>query len=126
MRIIDVDAEPWSIEFFKSLQPLLNWTVHLEPHLHCRKIADTLLVIWSGRKEADGRRWVHVSMSRPSRLPSWGDVREVKDAFIGRERRALQILPPQSQYVNLHKYVLHLWHCVDDDGLPDFRVEGMI
>jgi hypothetical protein len=121
-----VEAEDWAIAFFKSLGPFINWTIHRDPTLHARKIADTLLVLWSGRTEKDGRRWVHVSCSRPSRLPSWEDVREVKDAFIGRDRRALQVLPPQDQYVNMHKHCLHLWCCVDDDGLPDFRVEGLV
>jgi hypothetical protein len=121
-----IDAEPWAEEFFESLAPFINWTISHHPTLSARKIADTLMVVWSARKEADGRRWVHVSLSRPSRLPSWEDVRKVKDAFIGRERKALQILPPQAEYVNIHNHVLHLWHCLDGDGLPDFRVEGMI
>jgi hypothetical protein len=121
-----VDAEPWSVEFFKALGPFINWNIFLEPSLHAKKIADTLLVVWSGRTEADGKRWVHVSCSRPSRLPSWGDIREVKDAFIGRERRALQVLPPAAEYVNIHPNCLHLWHCLDGDGMPDFRIQGML
>jgi hypothetical protein len=120
-----VEAEDWANAFFDSLLPYINWTVQHNPE-RAYKIADNLMVVWSAVREADGRRWVHVSLSRPSRLPSWDDVREVKDTFIGRDRRALQILPPQSEYVNKHKYVLHLWHCLDDDGLPDFRHEGQI
>lgn len=119
-------AEPWAEEFWGTLGPFINWTIIWEPALHARKIADTLLVIWSGRIEKDGRRWIHASCSRPSRLPSWEDLREVKDTFIGRDRRALQILPPHTEYVNIHKHVLHLWHCLDDGGLPDFRIDGMI
>jgi hypothetical protein len=122
-----VVAEEWSEAFFRSNQPWINWNVYNDPRgVHARKIGDTLLVIFSGQRERDGRRWAHVSMSRPSRLPSWDDVREVKDTFIGRDRRAIQILPPQAEYVNLHKNVLHLWHCLDGDGLPDFRIDGQI
>src|SRR3990167_1384383 len=80
-----------------------------------------LTVICSARVERDGRRWMHVSCSRPSSLPTWEDLRLVKDTFIGIERKAIQVLPPQSEYVNLHPYVLHLWSCLDGDGLPDFR-----
>lgn len=121
-----MDAEPWAVEFFKSLAPFINWNIFHEPTMHARKLGDTLLVVFSARREADGRRWAHVSLSRPSRLPSWEDVREVKNAFIGRDRRALQVLPPEAEYVNIHAHCLHLWHCLDDDGLPDFRVEGMV
>lgn len=124
---LTVEAEEWAEAFFASLQPWLNWTVHDSPAgVHARKIGDTMLVIFSAQRERDDRRWVHVSVSRPSRLPSWDDLREVKDTFIGRDRRALQILPPRAEYVNFHKNVLHLWHCLDGDGLPDFRHDGMI
>jgi hypothetical protein len=59
-------------------------------------------------------------------MPSWEDCRLVKDTFIGRDRRALQILPPASEYVNIHPYCLHLWSCLDGAGLPDFRHGGQI
>jgi len=79
-----------------------------------------LVVILSGAREADGNRWLHVSASRPSRLPSWEDLRLVKDAFIGPDRYACQVFPPQDKYVNIGP-VLHLW-CPVDGGwpLPEF------
>jgi len=85
-----------------------------------------LTVMVTAKRERDERRWLHVSVSHTSRLPDWKDLREVKDIFIGRERRALQVLPPESEYVNIHPRVLHLWCCLDGDGLPDFRVGGAI
>lgn len=85
------------------------------------KIGDDLMVLCSQSVEADGRMWFHVSMSRPTRLPTWQDVRRVKDAFIGKDQKAVQVFPPQSEYVNIHPHVLHLFHCMDGDVLPDFR-----
>lgn len=85
-----------------------------------------LMVIVSGHLEADGKRWVHVSFSRPHKLPSWEDIRRVKDTFIGPERLAIQVFPPEAQYVNIHQTCLHLWHCVDGDPCPDFRHGGQI
>lgn len=82
---------------------------------------DDLVVMISGRTEADGRRWVHVSASHKNRTPTWEKMCEVKRLFLG-DRRALQIHPSEGEYVNLHPYCLHLWCCLDDDGLPDFRV----
>lgn len=79
-----------------------------------------LVVILSANREGDGRRWLHLSVSRRNRLPSWEDLREVKAIFLGPTRKAIQILPPEAEYVNLHPYVLHLWACLDGDPLPDF------
>lgn len=79
-----------------------------------------LTVIASGATELDGRRWWHVSVAHPRRLPTWEELREVKDLFIGRDRKAIQVLPRQAEYVNIHPHCLHLWHCLDDDGLPYF------
>ncbi len=79
-----------------------------------------LRVIASGATEADGRRWLHVSCSRPNRIPDWDDLRTVKDLFIGADRKAVQVFPPKAEYVNINSNVLHLWCCLDGDGLPDF------
>lgn len=45
----------------------------------------------------------------PEALPSWEDLRRVKDIFIGREVEAYQVLPKESEYVNVHPFCLHLW-----------------
>lgn len=52
---------------------------------------------------------LHLSVSRRSRTPNWSDLRAVKNLFIGPEQEAHQIMPPESQYVNLHPYCMHLW-----------------
>jgi hypothetical protein len=82
--------------------------------------SDGLCVIVSADVELDGKRWLHVSCSRKDRLPSWNDLRRVKDLFIGMSRTAVQVLPRQEKYVNVHPRVLHLFTCLDDDPLPDF------
>lgn len=82
--------------------------------------ADGLAVIVSAATELDGRRWLHVSCSRATKLPTWNDLKRVKLAFVGRDRTALQILPPEAKYVNINPYVLHLWSCLDGNVTPDF------
>ena len=86
--------------------------------------ADGMSVILSVERCDDGKRWLHVSCARPDRLVDWGDLAAVKRLFIGDHRRALQVLPPASEHVNVHPHCLHLWACLDGDGLPDFRREG--
>lgn len=83
-----------------------------------------LMVILSGATEQDGRRWLHLSCSHQARIPTWRELREVKDVFIGRDRYAYQVLPPDAHYVNINPRVLHLWHCLDADPLPDFTQGG--
>jgi len=85
-----------------------------------------LQVIASVCREADGKRWIHVSFSRPKRLPDWNDIKMVKRDFIGPDRVAIQVLPRESEYYNAHPYCLHLWSCMDGDPVPDFRKEGHI
>ena len=70
----------------------------------------------------DGKDWLHLSVSRAERLPSWDDLTFVKDLFIGSSRTAYQVLPSRDKYVNCHPYVLHLWSCLEGDPLPDFTV----
>jgi hypothetical protein len=68
----------------------------------------------------DGQKWAHISMSRSDRLPSWADVRKVKDLFIGSDEKAIMVLPPDSEYVNAHPFCFHLFCNLDSDPLPDF------
>lgn len=77
-------------------------------------------VIISVSREADGRRWVHVSTSFATRVPTYAELAEVKRLWIGDDRRAMQLFVERAKHVNLHPHTLHLWHCVDGDGLPDF------
>jgi hypothetical protein len=91
-----------------------------------RRNMDRLMVICSATVYGDGKRWMHVSCSTPSRLPTWDELRLVKDTFIGRDRVALQVLPRAAEHVNIHPYVLHLWSCLDGDVTPDFRIAGQI
>jgi len=77
-------------------------------------------VIVSEAVELDGKRWVHLSTAFPSRLPTWAELVKTKELFLGEESRALQIVAPRSEWVNIHPYCLHLFVCLDGDVTPDF------
>lgn len=70
-----------------------------------------LRVISSG--EATGASgvecWEHVSVSLPSRCPTWSEMCFVKELFWGENETVLQFHPARKQYVNIHEFVLHLW-----------------
>lgn len=78
------------------------------------------VVILSGSRQDDGRRWVHLSTSFADRLPTWADLRNVKDLFLGPDLYAVQVMPPRALYVNIHPHVLHLFACADGWPLPEF------
>jgi hypothetical protein len=63
--------------------------------------------------QQDGRWWLHVSVSREKRIPSYEDLADVKRTFVGDQLQALQIFPRAERHVNLHPHCLHLWACVE-------------
>ncbi len=58
-------------------------------------------------------------MSHWNRIPTWGELRSVKELFLGDVYTYL-VLPPKEFYVNVTPTVLHLWHCRDGPQLPEF------
>lgn len=56
-----------------------------------------------------GGGWDHVSVSHKNRTPTWEEMCIAKDIFFSEEECVIQYHPPRSQYVNNHKYVLHMW-----------------
>jgi hypothetical protein len=91
-------------------------------HNRTRKLG----AMFSVERERDGKRWIHISVSHRDRIPTWDELRHVKDWMIGKDKLAIQVLPPDDQYVNIHPRTLHLWHCLDGDPVPDLRHHGAI
>lgn len=65
--------------------------------------------------------WLHLSVSRANRDPTYADLKRVKDAFIGGKRKAIQVFPSDAEHYNHHPHCLHLYAPLDRDPLPDFR-----
>lgn len=83
---------------------------------------DGLVVCLEFEIHSDGSRWLHCSMSRRDRDPSYFDMCRVKELFIGQERKAIQVFPAKSEHYNFHEHCLHLWSCLTSDPLPDLRL----
>lgn len=62
--------------------------------------------------------WLHLSVSRRSCLPNWADLVLVRDEFGFADRMFVQLLPPASAWLNVHSYVLHLFHRLDAETCP--------
>lgn len=80
-------------------------------------------VISSGSANAIEDGWEHVSVSLPSRIPTWDEMNFVKDLFWGEEETVIQFHPKKSQYVNACENCLHLWKRIGTEHeLPPKRL----
>ncbi len=60
--------------------------------------------------------WEHVSVSvKAQRCPTWEEMCFIKDMFWNEDECVMQLHPPIQNYVNEHKYCLHLWKPMDRD-----------
>ena len=53
--------------------------------------------------------WQHVSVSLPSRTPTWDEMNFIKDLFWTEDDCVVQYHPPKKDYVNNCGTCLHLW-----------------
>lgn len=99
---------------WREVQRLADGGQYMSDALH-------LAAIISCSNEADGRAWLHLSVSHRDRVPKWRELVEVKEIFLG-DREAYQVLPPKKRYVNIHPNVLHVFALLDPNAaaLPDF------
>jgi hypothetical protein len=84
------------------------------------------LAVMEGIEMHDGQSWHHVSMSHAARVPSWSEMSEAKQRFIGIDVEAYLVHPPAERYINIDGRVLHWWASVERPRgiLPDFRSES--
>lgn len=51
----------------------------------------------------------HMSISHPTRLPTWEELRDARYKFMAPHIHVAMLLPPKEQYVNVHEYCFQLW-----------------
>lgn len=78
-----------------------------------------LMIIASAGEYDDGREWLHISVSRKSRVPSYDELTRIKRDFIGDDKKAVLVLPEKKKHVNIHDYCLHLFYSAENP-LPEF------
>jgi hypothetical protein len=59
-------------------------------------------------------RW-HLSISHPSRYPTWDEIKQARYKLIPNEVTMAMILPPAEQFVSLHPNCFHL-HEIDAEA----------
>ena len=86
------------------------------------RLRDVKLTVILEVEVVDAQLWAHLSVGGGYvyRVPSWEELSWCKQYFLG-DRRAIQVLPPRDEYINLHPYVLHLYVPLEHSPIPDFR-----
>jgi hypothetical protein len=76
---------------------------------------------------SDGMGWEHCSVSiNRQRTPTWETMCKVKDLFWDKEDSVIQYHPPESKYVNMHQFCLHLWRSTEFEiTVPDTILLGI-
>jgi hypothetical protein len=75
----------------------------------------------------DGADWIHASVARQDRLPSYFDLTALHKAVWGETGFAFQIFASSDRHVSIHDKALHLWGRADGaNPLPDFGSKGTI
>jgi hypothetical protein len=69
---------------------------------------------------SDGMKWEHVSISIgpgkrkiATRCPTWEEMCYIKNIFWDKDDCVIQFHPSESEYINMHPFVLHLWKPID-------------
>ena len=61
-------------------------------------------------------RW-RLSISHPARYPKWDEIKEARYKFLPAEITVALILPPPSEYVNVHQNCFHLHEIPNEDEI---------
>ena len=62
---------------------------------------------------ADG--WEHLSVSTPTRCPTWEEMQFMKEVFWKDNEVCYQLHPAKENYINNHPYCLHIWRKIGTD-----------
>jgi hypothetical protein len=80
------------------------------------------VVFVTGEPKADGRNYIHVAVRSFGKPPTLELLWECKQIFIGKDKAAIMQLPDFDSAMQIHPFLMSLYHCVDKDPLPDLRL----
>lgn len=122
-----VTLEEFKIPRPALIDPLWKIIQTTKDGFACQNTLTGMFVISSVTLRDDKFVWHHVSCSFKHRLPEYYELCAVKDAFVGKDKLALQLFVPEKEHVNIMKNCLHLWCCLSGPRpVPDMRHGGMV
>ncbi len=81
---------------------------------HCRAYRWGYVQVFVGQEPEIG--W-HLSISRPDKNPSWEEIKQARYDLLPDNVTMAMILPPMSEYVNIHQLCFHLYQIPGDGKL---------
>lgn len=83
------------------------------------------LQIWiAGPKERTMVGW-HMSISHPSRNPTWEEQKSARYQLIPDEVYMVSVLPPKKEFVSVHNFCFHWWQA-NPDLVKGISVKGTL
>lgn len=52
---------------------------------------------------------ISITLKTKKRIPTWEEMKAIKDIFFYDEEECYQVFPKKSEYVNIHPYCMHIW-----------------
>lgn len=92
-----------------------RWTESPSPIPFCKALQSGRLRVIVGREPVGpngSMRW-HMSISRNDRYPNWNEIRDARYELVPDDVTMAMLLPPKSDYVNIHTNCFHL-HELED------------
>lgn len=90
--------------------------------------AEQASVIATAADHDDGTWWLHASIAKVERIPSYEDLVLLHRAAFG-DGYAFQVFVPADEHINIHPHALHLFGRLDGERpacIPDFGKLGTI
>ena len=78
-------------------------------------LLDYNTVLFSREPWEDGKERLHASIAHPFKLPAWDYVKYVRYKLFPDNMKVAMILPPKSEYVDMHKHCFHLYQMFDGE-----------
>ena len=91
-------------------------------HMRSVDLIQRASVIVTAADHDDGTWWLHASIARGDRMPTYQDLVRLHRAAFG-DGYAFQAFVPRDEHVNIHEYALHLLGRLDGKRpacIPDF------
>jgi hypothetical protein len=66
-------------------------------------------------EDHNGRMRWHLSISRQDRWPGWAEIKDARYSLLPADKTFAQILPPPTEYTNIHRNCFHLWEIEDGE-----------
>lgn len=62
---------------------------------------------------ATGDGWEHVSVSKPTRTPTWSEMEYIKRLFFKPDEVCMQLHVAEAEHISMHDHCLHIWRPID-------------